>query len=154
VRLLRKGFTLTEMMIVVVIVGGLTLFALPRFTGLHERSRLASARQEIEAAIATARAAAIQKGRTSQVHMGGNKVWVTVTSSETGTQTTVIPAIPLDSVYGVTMSAPYTSITFDVRGFASPRLPGGGVFQLVGPTRRDSVCVTSSGQLMPRGCAL
>ncbi|HEX7122453.1 MAG TPA: prepilin-type N-terminal cleavage/methylation domain-containing protein, partial [Gemmatimonadaceae bacterium] len=60
-RLSRLGFTLMELMIVVAMMGLLMLFSLPRFGGLHEASRVRSAIQEVEAAIATARAAAIQK---------------------------------------------------------------------------------------------
>ncbi len=153
----RKGYTLVEMMIVLSIMGGLALFSLPRFAGLQERSRLTAARQEVEAAIATARAAAIQKGRTATVVFSNNRLWVTVTSSGSGTQTSVVPVTPLDSIYGVTVqsrSAGDTSIAFDMRGFASPRLSATGVFVLRGTTRTDSVCVTTSGQIMPRGCAL
>ncbi len=153
----RRGYTLVEMLIVLSVMGGLALFSLPRFAGLQERSRLTSARQEVEAAIATARAAAIQKGRTATVVFSNNKLWVTVTTSSSGTQATVVPVTPLDSVYGVTLtsrSASDTSIAFDMRGFASPRLSATGVFRLAGTTRRDSVCVTTAGAIMPRGCSL
>jgi prepilin-type N-terminal cleavage/methylation domain-containing protein len=157
VRSQRRGYTLVEMMIVVSVMGALALFSLPKFAGLQERSRLTSARQEVEAAIATARAAAIQKGRTATVVFSNNKLWVTVTTSSSGAQTTVVPATPLDSVYGVTVqsrSAGDTSISFDMRGFASPRLAATGVFVLKGTTRTDSVCVTTAGAIMPRGCSL
>ena len=150
----RAGFTLTEMLVVVVVMGTLTMISLPKFAGLQERSRLTSARQEIEAAIATARAAAVQKGRTATLTINGNSLRVTVTSANGGTQTVVIPPMPLDSVYGVTLSATNASITFDMRGFVSPRLGGTGIYRLAATTRRDSVCITAIGQLMKRGCSL
>jgi Tfp pilus assembly protein FimT len=53
------------MLIVVSVIGLVTLFALPKFNGLAERNRLQSARDELAAALATARAAAVQKGRTA-----------------------------------------------------------------------------------------
>jgi type II secretory pathway pseudopilin PulG len=142
------------MLMVVVIIGGLTLFSVPKFAVLQERSKLTSARQEIEAAIATARAAAIQKGRVSRLHIGNNKLSVTVIPVGGGAQQTVLPEMPLDSVYGVTMSVTDTLIVFDVRGFAWPRLSATGIFRLIGRTRRDSVCISTTGQLLSRGCSL
>ena len=59
----RPGYTLTEMVIVVLMVGMLTMISLPKFSGLVERNKLSAAREEITAAIATARAAAVQKGQ-------------------------------------------------------------------------------------------
>jgi Tfp pilus assembly protein FimT len=100
------------MLIVVVIMGTLTMISLPKFAGLQEASRLRSARQEIEAAIATARAAAVQKGRTATLTINGNSLRVTVTSASGGTQVVVIPPMPLDTVYGVTLATTNPSITF------------------------------------------
>jgi Tfp pilus assembly protein FimT len=143
------------MLMVFVIMALLVAFSLPKFAVLQERSRLTSARQELEAAIATARAAAIQQGRTARVRFYSNQVQVLAVSSSSGTTTTVMPAMPLDSVYGVTLSASDTAIVFDSRGFASPRLGATGVFTLIGKNaRRDSVCVTTAGQIMPRKCSL
>ena len=143
-----------EAMVVLTIVAGLTLFSMPKFAALQERSRLTAARNEIEAAFATARAAAVQKGRTSTLTISGNTIKVTVTSDAAGTQTTIIPAMPFDTVFGVTLSATHTVVTFDMRGFASPRLGGTGIYRLVGTSRRDSVCVTTVGQIMTRRCSL
>jgi Tfp pilus assembly protein FimT len=142
------------MLIVVVIIGGLTLFSIPKFAVLQERSKLTSARQEIEAALVTARAAAIQKGRVAKLHIANNRLSVTVIPVGGGAQQTVIPVMPLDSVYGLSLSVTDTVITFDVRGFASPRLSGTAIFRLIGRTRRDSVCVSTSGQIMSRGCTI
>jgi prepilin-type N-terminal cleavage/methylation domain-containing protein len=157
VRPLRGGFTLVEMMMVIVIISGLTLFSLPKFHALEERSRLASARQELQAAIATARAAAIQKGRTAQVVIVGNALTVRVTIDNAGTTKTLLNRIQLDSVYKVTVtpSAPADSLlTFDMRGFLRPRLGATEIYHIVGASKRDSVCITTGGQIMPRSCSL
>jgi Tfp pilus assembly protein FimT len=138
----------------VVIVGSLTLFALPKFSGLVERNRLSAAREEIAAAIATARAAAVQKGRTATIRISGNKMWVDVVTSSAGTTTTVVPLKSFSSLYNVSVAATDTSITYDMRGFATPRLSSTGIFRIVGSSRRDSVCITTAGQIMPRSCSL
>lgn len=142
-------------MIVVVIVGGLTVFALPRFSGLAERNSLDAARQEVTAAIATARAAAIQKGSRATVRFKADSVMVTVVNAGGVGTTTLIPARSLDALYGVEVSPRSqadTAITFDMRGFA--KLSGSPVIRFGKGARRDSICLTAAGQVMPRGCTL
>jgi Tfp pilus assembly protein FimT len=143
------------MLIVVVIVGGLTVFALPRFSGLTERQNLNAARQEITAAIATARAAAIQKGSSAGVRIKGDSVSVTVVNAGGVGTTTILPAKSLYTAYGVQVAPKFpsdTTITFDTRGFA--RLGTTSIIRLGKGARRDSICLMSSGQIMPRGCSL
>ena len=142
------------MLIVVSVIGLLTLFALPKFSGLVERNQLSAAREELSAAIATARAAAVQKGRTATLFLSGNQMWVTVVTSNAGATTTIVPTKSFTSLYNVSVTASAPSITFDMRGFANPRLATTGKFVLTGASRKDSVCVTTAGQIMPRNCSL
>ena len=154
----RRGYTLTEMLIVVSIIGLATLFALPRFRGLAERNRLTSARDELAAAIATARAAAVQKGRTATLFLSGNQMWVTVVTNNAGATTTIVPVKSFSTLYNVSVAAAapsgLTSVTFDMRGFASPRLSAMGKFLITGAKKKDSLCITTAGQLLPKGCSL
>ena len=142
------------MLIVVSIIGLLTLFALPKFSGLVERNQLSAAREELSAAIATARAAAVQKGRTATLFLSGNQMWVTVVTSNAGATTTIVPMKSFTSLYKVSVTATEPSITFDMRGFANPRLSTTGKFVITGASRKDSVCITTAGQIMPRSCSL
>ena len=145
------------MLIVVSTVGLLTLLALPKFKGLSERNRLTSARDELAAAIATARAAAVQKGRTATLFLTGNQMWVTVVTNNAGTTTTVVPVKSFSTLYNVSVvpkDAALSSITFDMRGFVTPRLSQTGIFRFTGGSRRDSLCITTAGQLMPKSCSL
>jgi hypothetical protein len=41
-----------------------------------------------------------------------------------------------------------------MRGFATPRLSSTGIFRITGASRKDSVCITPAGQIMPRSCSL
>lgn len=150
----RRGYTLTEMLIVVGVVGLLSLFSLPKFKGLVERNRLSAAREELAAAIATARAAAVQKGRTATLFLSGNQMWVTVVTSNAGATSTVVPVRSFTSLYNVSVTATDPSITFDMRGFVTPRLSTTGKFFITGGSKRDSVCITTAGQIMPRSCSL
>lgn len=149
---LRQGFTLTEMLVVVVMVGMMTLITLPKFSGLVERNKLSAAREEMAAAIATARAAAVQKGRTATFKVVGNRMWVTAVSTNGATTTTVLPMKNLGTLYNVSVTATDSAVTYDMRGFA--RLSSTGIFRIIGTSRRDSLCITTAGQIMPKGCSL
>jgi general secretion pathway protein G len=51
---MKKGFTLIELMLVVVIIGALVAMVMPRLTGRGEQARVTAAKADIEANIATA----------------------------------------------------------------------------------------------------
>jgi general secretion pathway protein G len=50
----KKGFTLIELMLVVIIIGVLAMMVVPRFAGRTEQARRAAAKADIEVNIATA----------------------------------------------------------------------------------------------------
>lgn len=139
-------------MIVIVIVGSLALFTLPRFSGLNRASKLAAARTEVQAGLATARAVAIQKGRPSQFSIINNKMTVSVDTSASGIRDTVIREQPLDSLYFVTVTGPSGEIAFDPRGWVTTSATLRYV--LTQGARKDSVCFKKTGQILPRGCIL
>ncbi len=50
----QKGFTLVEIMLVVIIIGALAMMVVPRLSGRSEQAKVAIARADIESTLATA----------------------------------------------------------------------------------------------------
>ena len=148
------GFTLLELVIVIVISGMLMMIAAPRISEARNTANLVSAREQVSAAISTARAAAIQKGEPVTVRFTAAGPSATI-RGRTGAEVRIIPPVDLRSVYGVTVSTRTDSIRFDSRGLAAPKLSERAVFRMTGLGGGvDSVCVGVLGQIMPRGCSL
>jgi len=114
----RRGFTLPEILIVIVMISVLSLVAIPRFAVANGKRHMESARMRVAAAVATARQAAIQKGQTIQLKIASNRITVYATATPT---VNLISPVPLDTLYKVTVSNvgdPFT-IDFSARGFAN-----------------------------------
>jgi prepilin-type N-terminal cleavage/methylation domain-containing protein len=114
----RRGFTLPEILIVIVLISVLALVAIPRFATANGKRHMESARMRVAAALATARAAAIQKSYPVVFQIDQNRV--TVKRDTTGA-TNIISPVPLDTLYNVKASG-YTNpliIKFTARGFAT-----------------------------------
>ena len=64
----RSGFTTIEMLIVVAIIGIITLIGFPKIRRTLDKTNVRSARTATGTLVATARAAAIQRGCVGVVH--------------------------------------------------------------------------------------
>jgi prepilin-type N-terminal cleavage/methylation domain-containing protein len=103
----RHGFTLVEMLMVVVIISLTTLMALPRFRDLVNRSNLLSARAKVMSSFSAARATAAGSGRVTTMNISGNRVWVTAAGRlkipiGANTIDTIVLPKNLSTMYGVT----------------------------------------------------
>src|SRR5215212_5873727 len=116
----RAGFTLTELMIVVSMMSIVLAIAGPKITATMTQANVRAANVEMSRRIATARQAAIRRGRAATFNMNAahTKAWVNVTKND-GTTVILADTLFLDEKYGVTASATVDQIAYDGRGFAS-----------------------------------
>ena len=116
----RNGFTLIEMLMVVVVISLASLVALPKFRSAVNRSNMLSARAKVMASFSAARATAAGSGRMAVLHVGGNTVWVSATprlkTTGSGTLDTIVIPQSLNSMYGVTATNTVDSVLIDQTG--------------------------------------
>jgi prepilin-type N-terminal cleavage/methylation domain-containing protein len=144
----KKGFTLVEMMIVVVIIGLTALIGYPKVASGLAKSNLRSSRTTLANMFTKARAVATQQNRRTWVDFNGNNVVVTAsprTLPGTGTVDSIGAVEKLDALYGVTLTAPVTSVAFNPRGFGS--LNATRTFVVTRNSKRDSIIVDQLGRV-------
>jgi Tfp pilus assembly protein FimT len=100
-----------------------------------------SARMRVAASIATARAAAIQKGEPVRFKIVSNRVTVKASSDTTD----LVSPVPLNTLYSVKVDKDYT-IDFSSRGFAvlGTRTP---IILSRAGVSDDSVVITKTGMV-------
>ncbi len=65
----RRGFTFIEMMTVVVLIGIIAAFGIPRLRGSLERQNVRNSKAAIATLVATARSVAVQRGCAATLNM-------------------------------------------------------------------------------------
>lgn len=139
----RRGFTVTELLVVLVVMLVILGLAAPRLSALRARNNLAAAKQQIAQALSVARASAIHRGQTIAFTRAGNVVGVRNLS----TSTNLVEPMDLERAFNVSIAADGTTpdtIRFDSRGFRV----GAGTDARYVVTRSaelvDTVCVRGS----------
>ena len=115
-RKVNQGFTLIEMMVVVIIVGVIASIAAPNFLGLLNQSYVKDGLAQVEGAIKESQRQAIKKGRTCKIRF---------TSEGTGTNKRhVIQVRPDETISG-------TPVSYSKCLLSSRELPGSVTFSLL-----------------------
>jgi prepilin-type N-terminal cleavage/methylation domain-containing protein len=145
----RRGFTLLELMVVIIIVGVVTAIALPKIYTIRDKAAVRSARQQAQSYLMLARATAIRKSQYAWMRVSGQTISVYTPSPAGGTTVTRMGGTIFFNSTKVTMAgepafASPDSIMYDLRGMASNR----AATQKITFTRnsaRDSLCVSRLG---------
>ncbi|HEX2778972.1 MAG TPA: type II secretion system protein [Gemmatimonadaceae bacterium] len=145
----RRGFSLGEILTVIVIMGVVMLLALPKMGNMNDRNMMRSAKDGISARLAAARAAAIATGRQSVFYVDGDSIRVTASNGTTQVQKGAI--VNLKRNFGVTVTSPALIVTFDGRGMTSGAAGQKVIFRR--NTLADSICISPIGLINRHGCA-
>ena len=141
----RAGFSLIEMLIVVVMIGLMTLIALPRLADTFAQSNLSSARAKIISLFSVARATASGSSRTTVLRLSGNKIYVVASKLNGGVGVdTVTPVENINTEYGVTATVSPDSILLDQSGLGR----NGLTIILSKSGRADTVTISQYGQIL------
>jgi Tfp pilus assembly protein FimT len=145
-----------EILMVTVMIGVMVAIAVPKFATTRETGALRATRQVLASTFSAARAAAIQKGQTATLTLTETSATVSVLTGSQSQSVVVYGPIRFNSSMGTNITpldgAP-TVITYDVRGLASPRLDDVTRYEVRSASRRDTVCVSATGFILPKGCA-
>jgi prepilin-type N-terminal cleavage/methylation domain-containing protein len=144
----RPAFTVVELIAVMIIIGIITIIALPKFTETVRNSKVRSARDEVVSYFTRAHAVAIQRGQRTHVRIAGDRM--SVVTEANGLEQTVL-ASDLQEGHGVSLYATQSEFTYDPRGFAQ-NIPGSGRVVVSRDSRAMPVCVTALGKAYLNGC--
>ena len=103
-----NGFTLIEMLIVVVIIGLAGLIALPKLNQAFAQSNVLSAKARVAALYSVARTTAVSRNQTAILRVNGNQLYVYARPRRNvpigaNTIDTVVRAVNLSTLFGVTV---------------------------------------------------
>ena len=151
--------TMPEVLITIAVGMIIMSIAAPSLGKARDRYAVQTARREIAATVEAARGASVQRGHPAHFYVRGNAVVAIADTAAPGQAVTgtlvVLAPRRFDAAYGVTLSlanSADTAIAFDARGFANPRIGHVARIAVVGRSTRDSVCISSFGQVLPKDC--
>ena len=142
-----SGFTVIEMLIVVVLVGILTSVSLPFFRTSSSKSSVRGAMDAISTMHAVAKAAAIGRGRIARLVLNaGAGTAVVVANKATGAGVDTIGSVEnLGTRFTVTFTTTRDTLTFTPRGISSDLT--GTTIIVIRSTFRDTITVSAAGRL-------
>jgi len=111
----RRGFSLIELLIVIVMIGVIASFGYPSIRRGLESQRVAGARNAISTMNAKARALAVQRSRAVALVLNGNTVLLVSRHPVTGALDTA-DIRNLYTVHGVTIGSTRDTLRYDPRG--------------------------------------
>lgn len=123
----QRGLTLTEMVMVMVLLGLIVLFAGPRIADALVRQNVRSARDGIATMHARAKAVAVQRGRPTMLVFSADTMLIVSRAPLTGNVDTVGAMENVFDRWGVAVDRTSDTLRFDARGLGI----GGAAQQII-----------------------
>jgi prepilin-type N-terminal cleavage/methylation domain-containing protein len=116
----QRGLTLMEILLVIVLIGLMSAFAIPKLSDAMNGQNVQSARAAFVGMYAQARSTAIQRGGSATLTLAGNVLRIQSKNPITGVTEAVGNSVDLNGRYGVTVSStPSNTWIFDPRGIGT-----------------------------------
>ena len=145
------GFSLVETLLVVVILGIVALIGAPRMRAGMTSTNLKGARTTLINLLTRARSSATQSNRITVLKIQANQAYVLarprLVPLAGSSADTVGSIVPLDQLYGVTVSAAIDSVRFDPLGLGSG-FGTGTTFLVSRDGSTDSIRVDGLGRIV------
>ena len=147
-----NGFTIVEMLTVLVVVGAMSIIGFPKIRSAIEKQNFRSARGAVGSYVVAARAAAITRGCRSTVYFvnGVNsRMWATTCRSQIGAlgrDTIAKPEFP-EQRWSVRLQSAADSIVFDPRGMRVTLTATTIKLRTTANVDRDSVVINELGKV-------
>lgn len=122
-RATTEGFTILELMIVITLIALVMAVSFPKMGDTLRRQGVRSAHDAIVAMHATARAAAVQRGRETELHFANNRVFILSRNPVSNVLDTVGTVQDLMAAYRTSIEASDSVFTFDARGVGQETAP-------------------------------
>jgi prepilin-type N-terminal cleavage/methylation domain-containing protein len=140
----RGGFTLAEMLIVVVIIGIALAMAVPRMQGVLHESALQGALNRMASDLTLTRLRAVRSAARTSLTINAAGTGYTVVVDPTGTPETIKTVSFATDAKGLVFSPANTSITFDSRGLL---VTATTTIKATRQGRTDSLMVSGVGRI-------
>jgi type IV fimbrial biogenesis protein FimT len=141
----RGGFTLAEVLVVVVIIGIALAMAVPRMQGVLHRSSVESALNSVASDITLARLRAVRAAtRAALVVNSTGTGYSVVVDPRSGTPQTLKTVSFSNDYKGLTLSPVNDSVAFDSRGML---VQGSGTIRATRQGRTDSLTISGVGRI-------
>ena len=148
-RIGRGGYTILELIVVMVISGVMAAVATKPIVRTWQESSRQAAGREAAVLVYRARAAAVQRSRTTWFVRSGATIKILTDSAGT-----VVPygrPINLYDRHGVAVAATRDTITFDPRGFSRIVTPAPRLI-VSNAAGADTLCISGLGTIKTQGC--
>jgi len=140
----RGGFTLAEMLIVLVIIGIALAMAVPRMQGVLHKSALHGALNQMASDLTLTRLRAVRSATRVSLSINAAGTGYSVIVDPTGAVDTVKTVSFVDDARGLTFSPASSSVTFDSRGLL---VSGTTTITATRQGRSDSLSISGVGRI-------